>query len=52
MTNETVWVVLSQLYEGLWEEKFWRTEEEAMEWIQKGPWQDKSHLFLMPLKSA
>jgi len=49
MTNETVWVLMSRVYEGLYEDKFWRTEEEGMVWIDL---YGESHLYLVELKRA
>ena len=50
MTNETVWVIMSIIYEGLYEEKFWRTEKEATEWINTNG--ESSHLRPVELKRA
>ena len=50
MTNETVWVIMSTLYEGLYEEKFWDTEKEVTEWINTNV--GDKHLYLVKLKRA
>lgn len=33
MTNKNVWVICVN-YEGLFEDKYWNTKEDAMEWLR------------------